>query len=367
MGYYDSNNWTQDGGAYYAELLPRISQITLTMSPLTVVPSHLTRLSSSKIYVKTTSDSAARTIVLPGRTAKDAPLSLQQSCQLDSNNKTGSLRVKAEREERKEHISPLQAKQLSGCKSVQCSKCGLVLLKDNMQYLDLPSENWYEMLDYWHCHKPDHKHGHEGGDVISKDALKPRRSFALVGLTYVMVVRNDICSERIKVLDTSPKMVACSACSCDVGIVDRLDQGIVKLYKWNLSLEPKSIGNDITLCRYSLEIFVSEILLEVIEFHSTHQFGIAALSGEETILCYLWVFNSDISYTSNIQQEPTRAMKVFYTEQPDVRNQEIVTEIVELPSSAVNNILKVLERRHNELPESLRTFGKWNVSLLHRL
>ncbi|KAK9248916.1 ubiquitin-conjugating enzyme E2-binding protein [Lipomyces tetrasporus] len=367
MGYYDSNNWTQDGVAYYAELLPHISQITLTMWPLTVVPSHLTRLSSSKIYIKTTSDSAARTIVLPGRTAKDAPLSLQQSCQLNSNNKTGSLRVKAEREERKEHISPLPARQLSGCKSVQCSECGVVLLKDNMKYLDLPSENWYEMLDYWHCHKPDHQHGYEGGNAISRDALKPRKSLALVGLTYVMVVGDDICSERIKVSDTLPKMVACSACSCDVGIVDRLDQNIVKLYKWNLSLEPKSISNDITLCRYSLEIFVTEMLLEIIEFHSTHQFGIAALSDEETILCYLWVFNSDISYTSNIQQEPTRAMKVFYTEQPDVCNQEIATETVELPSSALNNIFKVLERRNKELPESLRAFGKWNVSLLHRL
>ncbi|KAK9330210.1 ubiquitin-conjugating enzyme E2-binding protein [Lipomyces starkeyi] len=367
MGDHETNNKQENGVTYYAELLPRISHITLTISPLVAVPSHLTRISSSKIYIKTTPDSAASILTLPGHAARDVPFSLQQLCQLNSNNKSGSLRVKAEREERDEHISPLSAKQLSDCKSVQCSECGAVLVKENMKYLDLPSENWYELMDYWHCHKPDHHHENEPENAVSKDALKPRKSLALVGLTYIMVVNDDIVGESIKVLDTQSKTVVCSRCSSDVGIQDHLDQSIVKIYKWNTIIESRPISNEIASFRYSTEIFVAEVLLEVIEFHSTHQFGIAAHSDEETILIYLWVFNSDISYTSNFLPEPTRAMKVLYTKQLDVHNQEIATEIIDLPLSAINNILKVLETRNKELPESLRAFGKWNVSLLHRL
>ncbi|KAK9374754.1 ubiquitin-conjugating enzyme E2-binding protein [Lipomyces chichibuensis] len=367
MGQHETDNRPENSVAYYAELLPRISHITLTISPLVAVPSHLTRISSSKIYMKITPDSAASILTLPGRAAKDVPISLQQLCELNSNKKDGSLRVKAEREARAEHITPLSAKQLSDSKSVQCNECGAVLVKENMKYLDLPSENWYELMDYWHCHKPNHHHGNESENAVTKDALKPRKSLALVGLTHVMVVNDDIVSESIKVSDTQYKTVVCSKCSSDVGILDHLDQSIVKIYKWNTIVESTTINNEIASFRYSPEIFVAEILLEVIEFHSTHHFGIAAHSDGEAILIYLWVFNSDISYTSNFQPEPTRAMKVLYTKQPDVRNQEIATEIIDLPLSAANNIVKVLETRSEELPDSLRGFGKWNVSLLHRL
>ncbi|KAK9494983.1 ubiquitin-conjugating enzyme E2-binding protein [Lipomyces doorenjongii] len=291
MGEYETNDRQENGVAYYAELLPRISNITLTISPLVAVPSHLTRISSSKIYMKTTPDSAASILTLPGHAAKDVPFSLQQLCQLDSTNKTGSVRVKAEREEREEHISPLSAKQLSDCKSVQCSECGAVLVKENMKYLDLPSENWYELMDYWHCHKPEHHHGNGHANAISKDVLKPRKSLALVGLTHIMVVSYDVVSESIKVLDTPSKTVVCSTCSSDVGILDQLDQSIVKIFKWNTIVESTPISNEIASFRYSPEIFVAEILLEVIEFHSTHQFGIAAHSYEETILLYVSVLS----------------------------------------------------------------------------
>jgi hypothetical protein len=33
---------------------------------------------------------------------------------------------------------------------------------------DLPSENWAEMMEFWHCHKPDHKHGEDHGDASGK-------------------------------------------------------------------------------------------------------------------------------------------------------------------------------------------------------
>ncbi|KAK9237609.1 ubiquitin-conjugating enzyme E2-binding protein [Lipomyces kononenkoae] len=363
-----SHGWQGHNIAYFAELLPHIAQISLTISPLDAVPIHFTRISSSKLYVKATSESAASIITLPGSTTKDVPISLQQLCQLNSDIKTGSVRLKAERDEREEHIVPLSARQLSDCKAVQCRECGADLLKDNVKFLDLPSENWYELLDYWHCHKPDHDHGHGAQNSISKHALKPRKSLALVGLAHIMTIKDDFVSDSIKVSGTQFKEVVCSTCCSEVGVLDKLDQSITKLYKWNIVVESRTPINDsITSIQYPPEVFLAEILLEVIEFHSTHRFTIAAHHDKERILIYLWVFSSDITYTSNLHPDPIRAMKVFYTTQAEASNPEIAAENIELPLSVVNNILKVLDTRNKELPGSLKAFGKWNVSLLHRL
>ncbi|KAK9368411.1 ubiquitin-conjugating enzyme E2-binding protein [Lipomyces kononenkoae] len=370
MGDQDTpDSWQEKHGvAYYAELLPRIAQISLTISPLEAIPIHFTRISSSKIYIKTTSDSVATIITLPGSTTKYVPISLQQLCQHNGDTKTGSVGLKAERDEREAHIVPLSAGQLTDCKAVQCRKCGADLLKDDIKFLDLPSENWYELLDYWHCHKPDHDHGHGAQNSLSKSALKPRKSLALVGLAYMMAVNDDFVSESIQVSDGQYKEVVCSACCSDVGVLDKVDPSITKLYKWNIMVESRrSINDRISSIQYPPEVYLAEMLLEVIDFHSTHRFSIAAHDDKQKILVYLWVFSSDITYTSNFHPEPIRAMKVFYTKQAEVSNPEIATENIDLPLSIINEFLGVLDTRNKELPASLRAFGKWNVSLLHRL
>lgn len=40
--------------------------------------------------------------------------------------------------------------------SIECLNCKQkIISKDNCQVLnDMPSEFWFELMDYWHCHKP---------------------------------------------------------------------------------------------------------------------------------------------------------------------------------------------------------------------
>jgi hypothetical protein len=33
---------------------------------------------------------------------------------------------------------------------------------------DLPSENWAEMMEFWHCHKPEDDHGKDHEHLTSK-------------------------------------------------------------------------------------------------------------------------------------------------------------------------------------------------------
>ncbi len=52
---------------------------------------------------------------------------------------------------------PWSAKDLSGDAEFACCKCSAIIVKAGTikVWKDLPSENWAEMMDFWHCHKPD--------------------------------------------------------------------------------------------------------------------------------------------------------------------------------------------------------------------
>lgn len=48
---------------------------------------------------------------------------------------------------------------------VACRHCQTVVVNQDAVkvWKDLPSENWAEMMEFWHCHKPgDHDHDHDG-------------------------------------------------------------------------------------------------------------------------------------------------------------------------------------------------------------
>lgn len=51
---------------------------------------------------------------------------------------------------------PWSAADLKPCVDVMCRECKAVIVsKDKLrEWKDLPSENWAEMMEFWHCHKP---------------------------------------------------------------------------------------------------------------------------------------------------------------------------------------------------------------------
>lgn len=52
---------------------------------------------------------------------------------------------------------PWAAKDLSGDMEFTCVHCKAVVVKRETikTWKDLPSENWAEMMEFWHCHKPE--------------------------------------------------------------------------------------------------------------------------------------------------------------------------------------------------------------------
>lgn len=69
---------------------------------------------------------------------------------------------------------PWESKDLDAGSGIRCRKCDhAVIGRDSIaSWRDLPSENWAEMMEFWHCHKPhdeDHEHSHpdKGTDADS--------------------------------------------------------------------------------------------------------------------------------------------------------------------------------------------------------
>lgn len=54
-------------------------------------------------------------------------------------------------------LAPWGARLLTSFANFQCRECEAPVLKPYSirSWKDLPSENWAEMMDFWHCHKPD--------------------------------------------------------------------------------------------------------------------------------------------------------------------------------------------------------------------
>lgn len=79
-----------------------------------------------------------------------------------------------------------------------CRDCGDALVQNGKinSWKDLPSENWAEMMDFWHCHKP-HDHGQHESDSLANrgyganNAITAQQGVGFVDITSFMFSESD--------------------------------------------------------------------------------------------------------------------------------------------------------------------------------
>lgn len=175
----------------HAEFLPNIRQITLYVSlPGTAALEGVrpeVQLSQSRKAVTVSLpepfQSVTETIKLPARVCEASRRALQTSTssaqraigephessfrmQVDANDE-----ALAPRDEMIDGFVPWTADGMSSTTRIRCRGCDQQLLGSSSDpdeqsiqtwvWKDLPSGNWAEMMDFWHCHKPDPHEGHE--------------------------------------------------------------------------------------------------------------------------------------------------------------------------------------------------------------
>lgn len=112
---------------------------------------------------------------------------------------------------------PTQAKEASFCNDpwpasiltsetrVACGSCGTLLVNNVNVWKHLPSPGWADMMDIWHCHKPnanneDDKNAGSNKGYAAANALGPTAGIGLVDASQLLV--SDIDSTGIEVLQS---------------------------------------------------------------------------------------------------------------------------------------------------------------------
>jgi hypothetical protein len=190
----------------YAELLLHVRTISLFAS-LRTHHSHETtaKLNSNGTCITVTHEGRTASINMPFEVkgsgnaemtlpsephSKDITLRMQLE-ELEDSDVLGTLQS----EERKVNVVPWDGATLDKQSDlvVRCKSCQSVLVPQDKitQWRDLPNENWAEMMDFWHCHKPDehhlHDHSHEAA-MQSKGYAANTRLKAIQGLGFVDLI-----------------------------------------------------------------------------------------------------------------------------------------------------------------------------------
>lgn len=105
---------------------------------------------------------------------------------------------------------PWSASCLTSDSRIACRVCSQSFLDVSSPiWKDLPSENWAEMMDFWHCHKPNddadpgaHGQGLAKGYAASNQ-LAPSPGVGLVDISHIILVESDcvgikVCLTRTK-------------------------------------------------------------------------------------------------------------------------------------------------------------------------
>lgn len=167
-------------------------------------------------------------LTLPASPAKELSLRLQ----LKERSPGGLLKGGAGGGE---NVVPWDAGRLAECGRVECRGCGREVVKVGKsgddgaeevevkadeaapseergrgvkKWMDLPNENWAEMMDFWHCHKP-HEH-HLPGHTHTRDGVGKEKGYAAsnrimakkgvgyVDLAYLLLTEEDCLGVQVR-------------------------------------------------------------------------------------------------------------------------------------------------------------------------
>ncbi|ODQ53105.1 hypothetical protein SAICODRAFT_25207 [Saitoella complicata NRRL Y-17804] len=355
---------------YFAELLPRLHAMTVTVILSRSASVAVSAGSSNVLHVN--HGDAHITIPLP-----DVPQELQTTCDTKQDGML-SLRLPVSSKVAKTNTSDPIPWQSSSLKSAQitCSGCSSTLLTntEDLQWKDLPSEFWAEMMDCWVCHRGGSDHEHDGQPVNPSGEMfwaKPGAGF--VGSTYFLISPKDLqntkpspsiqssaqdqnthpilppalssslsafeqdsmseceaqckdsdcCDGFIFHLDDTREIVrgqdegtavACRECEKVLGA---MTPGGVRVPKWNVAVNG---------AKHPASKFVAAELLESVDAHATYHFLLRSEDGTGTgpEALRIWIFNPSLHITLGVAHPntpltneaavtaPTRVMKVLY-------------------------------------------------------
>ncbi|GAB1208923.1 hypothetical protein APSETT445_007688 [Aspergillus pseudonomiae] len=399
----------------HAELLPNIRHITLYVSLPEAIRLQNVRpeicLSDSRcaitVSLASPHDDVTDTIKLPARVNEASRLALSVAGQRATDPRGNghdqqeySFRMQIDDEDasllsREEHMDsfvPWTATDMTSCTRLRCRHCRSILLDSHMPrssdaaekdtqgwvWKDLPSGNWAEMMDFWHCHKPDphedhdHNHDHENsataedqnatvkGYGAANQVVATSGTVLVDSATFLLTDSDCRGLKQVETKSTTASSTTetqmellCENCNSQVGVEDTVAKGW-RLFKTSLSVSKQSEGEceDPEWESHPLEAVVAAQLLELIERESARRFVLHCGQGSGLLI---WVFNPDMRYSNSSSDHSItaqRAMKILFQDVVDVdgmlhpasgKASSLSLEELRLSSSVLSAISEILK------------------------
>ncbi|KAF2201117.1 hypothetical protein GQ43DRAFT_455970 [Delitschia confertaspora ATCC 74209] len=400
---------THSSIALYAELLLHIRTITLFASLHTLHNRETKALFSADGTSLTIShEGESASVQLPAKIKRGgtatialpaAPQSKEISLRLQVEEDAGGLlrENEADAGEREANPVPWGGLALDRCAKdfgvrVVCKSCHKPLLKEGSvkEWRDLPNENWAEMMDFWHCHKPEehHENGHSHGSgkgYAAGNRLRAERGKGFVDVVSLLLHEENC--EGVKKPQTESKestkpILLCNNCNVPLGFIDKLSEGY-RLHKWATTIFPASAPSPPPPLH--IQKWIAARFLSLIENQGVRKFNVHAeqenesQKGGEKPELLLWIFTPDLFFSSSNpspspsypRHDPTRAMKVFFRyRNPSFdgsnKGESASIEDVYFPKDVVAELTRSLRKNQSLLPGKARQFQGWEVGLLER-
>lgn len=202
----------------YAELLSNIRQVSVraTLSSSSDSTTKAEILDDGR-RIQVHHRGEVRALDLPSRVSVRSAIPIPEKSSLDlawrlpvPATETGLSRFSAENQS-----VPWSSTDIRPGSRVCCRHCDHVVVQPERikSWKDLPSENWAEMMEFWHCHKP-HEHEPHDGEALSKrgygadNSITAQPEIGFVDLTSFMFSERD-CDGLLVSLDfSSPYLYA---------------------------------------------------------------------------------------------------------------------------------------------------------------
>lgn len=223
----------------YAELLTNIRRISVGVH-LPSRPDESTRAEvvdfgrQLHIYHKTSHDS----IELPARvvtSASNAVLPIPEGDSLDFSWRLPVFPDEIDQAQftPENQAIPWTSVDIGVGSQVECRNCCRTFVREDVirVWKDLPSENWAEMMEFWHCHKPDEEnHDHQDSHALTSkgyganNAISAQTGVGFVDLTSFLFAETDC--EGLTVSAQCPLPSTTAACSFTIAYGGKEDDHV---------------------------------------------------------------------------------------------------------------------------------------------
>ncbi len=159
----------------YAEALTHIRQLTLHASLETEKNEHTKiLLSSDKKIITALHDGESASIYLPTQISGTAHVTfpIEKRTEISTRLQIDDIsQLDTAREDSGGVEVPWSATSLQADSSISCIQCDACVLSADkaVNWKDLPSENWADLMDFWFCHKP-----HGSGESSDEHAAEAK-------------------------------------------------------------------------------------------------------------------------------------------------------------------------------------------------